>query len=136
MMREILDGIINKLTENGAKAVYSAFDTRALSKKESGIFTVVGISSFETSPPIYSPYTVYIPFKTELEIDITAPEGYSMVQLYDYYDSCIAGAVFELSGLTCELNGMSVRFDSNIQRLVMKVRIAASGITKLERSGV
>lgn len=134
MLREIIDNIIAKFTENGAEPVYSAFDARAVSKKGGGIFTVVGISSFESSPPIYSPYTVYIPFKSELEISITAPDGYSMVELYDYYDSKIAPTVFELSGLTCELSRMSVKFDSNIQRLVMNIRIAASGITKLERS--
>lgn len=136
MMREILSGIIEKLVQKGADHVYSAFDARSVAGKGSGIFTVVGISSFESSSPIYSPYTVYIPFKSELEISITAPENYSLLSLYDYYDEKIAPAVFELSGLTCELSGMSVKFDSNIERLVMKVRISARGITKLERSGL
>lgn len=137
MLREIIDGIIEKLSQKGAAPVYSAFDARAVSRKgNGGIFTVVGISSFEASSPIYSPYTVYIPFKSELEISITAPEGYSLLKIYDYYDEKIAPAVFELSGLTCKLSGMSVRSDSNIGRLVMNVRIAASGITKLERSGL
>lgn len=136
MMREILNGIIEKLVKSGADHVYSAFDAKAVAGKGSGIFTVVGISSFETTSPIYSPYMVYIPFKTELEISITAPEDYSLFRLYDYYDEKIAPAVFELSGLTCELSGMSVKFDSNIGRLVMKVLISARGITKLERSGL
>ena len=39
-----------------------------------------------------------------------------------------------MSGLTCRLTKMSVKFDSNIRRLVLTVKLAASGITKIERS--
>lgn len=94
----------------------------------------MGISAFESSAPIYSPYTVYVPFKAEVEINVTAPENYSMVQLYSYYDENISKAVEDMSGLTCRLTKMSVKFDSNIRRLVLTVKLAASGITKIERS--
>ena len=134
MLREIIDDIIEKLAENLVSPVYSAFDARALDRKGSSFFTIVGINSFESSQPIYSQYKVYIPFKAEIELTVAAPDSFSMAELYDYYDTNIAPVVFEMSGLTCTLSRMSVKFDSNIQRLVLCVRLAASGITSTERS--
>ena len=133
-MRELINEIIAKLRRQGVEDVYSAFDAKAVDHKGSGFFTVVGFSAFEASSPIYSPYTVYMPFKAEADIKVTAPQSSSMTELYDYYDSRISKAVEEMSGLTCRLSSMSVKFDSNIQRLVLDVRIAVSGITKIERS--
>ena len=136
MLKDIIDGIIEKLAENDVSPVYSAFDGRSLERKGQSFFTIVGISSFETTTPIYSPYTVYIPFKEEIELTVAAPEKYSMTALYEYYDSNIEPVVFDMSGLTCRLSKMSVKFDSNIQRLVLSVKLAASGITRVERSNI
>ncbi len=136
MLKDIIDGIIEKLAENDVSPVYSAFDGRSLERKGQSFFTIVGISSFEAATPIYSPYTVYIPFKAEIELTVAAPEKYSMTALYEYYDSNIEPVVFDMSGLTCRLSKMSVKFDSNIQRLVLSVKLAASGITRVERSNI
>lgn len=134
MLTEIIEDIMDKLTDAGVQYVYSAFDARSAERKSRNYFTVVGISSFESSQPIYSPYTVYIPFKAELELSVTAPGCFSMEDLYSYYDTNIAPVVFDMSGLTCRLNKMSLKFDNNIQRLVICVKLAASGISKRERS--
>ena len=134
MLRDIIQDIISRLRAQDVTDVYSAFDAKAVERKGKGFFTVVGISAFESSAPIYSLYTVYVPFKAEVEINVTAPENYSMVQLYGYYDESISKAVEDVSGLTCRLTKMSVKFDSNIRRLVLTVKLAASGITKIERS--
>lgn len=134
MLRDIIQDIISRLRAQDVTDVYSAFDAKAVERKGKGFFTVVGISAFESSAPIYSLYTVYVPFKAEVEINVTAPENYSMVQLYGYYDESISKAVEDMSGLTCRLTKMSVKFDSNIRRLVLTVKLAASGITKIERS--
>ena len=71
-----------------------------------------------------------------MEINVTAPENYSMVQLYSYYDEKISAVVGDMSGLTCNLSKMSITFDTNIQRLVLTAKLSASGITKTERSSV
>lgn len=134
MLREIIDDIIEKLAENQVSPVYSAFDARALDRKGSSFFTIVGINSFESSQPVYSQYKVYIPFKAEIDITVAAPESCSMTELYSYYDTGIEPVVFDMSGLTCTLTKMSVKFDNNIQRLVLSIRIAASGMTSAERS--
>ena len=134
MLRDIIQDIISRLRAQDVTDVYSAFDANAVERKGKGFFTVVGISAFESSAPIYSPYTVYVPFKAEVEINVTAPENYSMVQLYGYYDENISKVVGDMSGLTCRLTKMSIKFDSNIRRLVLTVKLAASGITKIERS--
>lgn len=134
MLRDIIDDIIEKLAENHVFPVYSAFDGRALARKGKDFFTVVGISSFESSTPVYSQYTVYLPFKSELELSVTAPESSSMEELYEYYDNNIAPVILDMSGLTCSLSKISLKFDTNIQRLVLSVKLRVSGITKYERS--
>ncbi len=136
MLSEIIDDIIERLAAASIFPVYSAFDARSLDRKGSGFFTVVGISSFESSQPIYSPYTVYIPFKTELELSITAPQGSTAEELYNFYDTGIAPVIFDMSGLTCRLSKMSIKTDSSISRLVLGVKLSASGITKIGRSNV
>ena len=136
MLSEIIDDIIERLAAASVFPVYSAFDARSLERKGSGFFTVVGISSFESSQPIYSPYTVYIPFKAELELNITAPESSSTEELYSFYDTDVAPVIFNMSGLTCRLSKMSIKNDSSIRRLVLCVKLSASGITKIGRSNV
>ncbi|MBR6967014.1 MAG: hypothetical protein IKH78_00645 [Ruminococcus sp.] len=136
MLRELIDDITAKLAENGVDPVYSAFDAKSVSRKGSSFFTVVGIGSFESSAPIYSPYTVFLPFRAEIEISIAAPEDYSMIKLYNYYDEKVGPVVSDMSGMTCRLSKMSVKFDSNIQRLVLNVRLSASGLTRIGRENV
>ncbi|MBP5580181.1 MAG: hypothetical protein J6X85_00055 [Ruminococcus sp.] len=134
MLKDIIDNIIERLSENHVSPVYSAFDGRALERKGRGFFTVVGISSFESSTPIYSQYMVYLPFRSEIELNVTAPESSSMEELYEYYDNNIAPVMLDMSGMTCSLSSMSIRSDSNIGRLVLTVKLRVSGITKYERS--
>ena len=76
---------------------------------------------------------MYLPFKSEIELTVTAPESSSAVKLYEYYDSDIAPVIFDMAGLTCSLSKMSIKFDTNIQRLVLSVKLRVSGITKFER---
>lgn len=134
MLRDILDSVAEKLEEQGVEGVYTAFDAQPMDHKRSGIITIVGIGEFESSTPIYSQYTVYIPFTAELELRLAAPVDYPMEQLYGYYDRKIFPVVSELSGMTCRLVKMSIKTDSNIQRLVLSVKLKASGITRIERS--
>ena len=134
MLNDILNSIVLNLRTHGVSPVYSAFDAVDIARKSHDIFTVVGISSFESDSPIFSQYTVFFPFKADIEIKLTAPEKFSLAQIYTYYDTKIEPVVSEMSGLTCRLAGLSAKFDSNIQRLVLTVRLKTSGITKLERS--
>lgn len=136
MIREVINDVIAKLQANGVDAVYSAFDAKPVSSKEKGLFTVVGIGGFESFTPIYSPYTVFLPFKAEIDINVTAAAKMSVADIYKLYDEKIQPVVSEMSGLTCSLTKMSIRFDSNIQRLVLTAKLAASGITKIERSSL
>ena len=136
MLREIINNIIAKLEAGGVTDVYSAFDAKDIASKAKGIFTVVGIGGFESFSPIYSPYTVFIPFKTDIEMNITAPSKTSVTDIYTFYDEKIEPVISDMSGLTCNLSKMSITFDTNIQRLVLTAKLSASGITKTERSSV
>ena len=133
MLREIINDVIEKLTNNGVTAVYNAFDAVDIAKKEKGMFTVVGIGGYEAFTPVYSQFYVYIPFRADIEIRITAPKGTSSDDLYLFYDENIEPVITDMSGLTCSLSKMSIKFDSNIQRLVLTAKLSASGITKTER---
>lgn len=131
---EKLDAVIDKLEDFGVEDVYSAFDAAPLGDKGHGIFTVVSVAEFETSSPIYSLSYIYLPFKTELEIKVTGSKDISMTELYDYFDENIQPAIDDMTDLNCSLKKLSVRYDSNIQRLVLTIRIAANGLNKIERS--
>ena len=53
MLTDVLNSIKNELIDAGVTNVYTIFDALPIEKKGKNFFTVVGISSFETSSPIY-----------------------------------------------------------------------------------
>ena len=118
MFETIINAVKESLGEWGFAPVYSAFDNVPAERRSKGFFTVVDICSFESSAPIYSPYTVYIPYMAETEIRVTAPESCSMTEIYRYCDRFIGEAVAGLSGMNGSIKGMTVKYDSNICRLV------------------
>lgn len=133
MLRQIITSAVNALTGAGVPQVYSSFDSIPVERKSRGIFTVVSIGAFESSTPVYSAYTMYLPFKAEIVINITAPEKWSMDKLYTYFDSTTAPALTSLAGMTSRISGITIKHDSNIDRFVLSVKLGVSGITKIER---
>lgn len=131
-MIDIINKIKEKITENGTENVYSAFDAIPISAKGE-FFTVIGIKSFEYNTPVYSQYTIYMPFRAEIEIKILAPESSSMEKLCDYYESEISGTINKLSGLSSNISNISVKHDKNIGRLVLDVIVSVGGMKKTER---
>ena len=136
MLKDIIDSVAEALSESGVDEVYSAFDAIPIDNKSKSFFTTVGISAFESSVPIYTYFMIYLPFKAELEINVTAPKNISMEQLYSYYDEKIQPVVHRLEGLSCSVKKLSLRYDTNVQRLVLCARLSASGMTKFERSSL
>lgn len=134
MLETIINAVKEKLTECGVSPVYSTFENISPERREKGIFTVTDICSFESSAPVYSLYTVYLPYKAEVEIRVTAPENYTAAQLYRYYDKYISTAIADISGQSGSLRGMTVKFDSNIHRLVLSAKVGLCGIIRTERS--
>lgn len=134
MLRQILEQAVSALTDAGVPEVYSSFDSISLERKSRGIFTVVGVGRFESTAPVYSEYAMYLPFKAELDIRVTAPENWSMEKLYDYYSEKISPALVSLSGLTTSVAGITMKHDSNISRLVLGIKLSVSGISRIERS--
>ncbi|MCR5601316.1 MAG: hypothetical protein K6G33_11330 [Ruminococcus sp.] len=134
MFTDIINGIINNLRTHGVTPVYSAFDAVDTTNKSKELSTIVGIGAFSCEKPIYSQYSIYFPFKAEIDIKITASEKYSLAQIYSYYDEKLEPVISDMSGLTCVLSGLSAKFDTNIQRLVLNIRLDANGISKFERS--
>lgn len=133
MLKEILESIKEKFTEKGIRNVYSAFDAYPAAKKGE-LFTVIGIGAFETAQPVYSQFSIFLPFRTEIELNITARRDMSMDSLYNYYCESIEPVLTGMADMNCTLKKMSVKFDSNIQRLVLNVRMSASGMNRMERN--
>lgn len=131
-MIDIINTVKQELIDNGTENVYSAFDAVPVSSKGK-FFTVIGMKNFECSTPVYSQYTIYMPFRTELEIRILAPESSSMEEICGYYESEIGGVINRLSGLSSNISGMSVKQDKNIGRLVLTVTLSAGGMKKIQR---
>ena len=71
-MRDILSQFKAALIAAGNENVYLAFDALPVRGK-GGCFTVVGMKSFEASAPVYSQYTIFLPFKAEVEVSVYAP---------------------------------------------------------------
>lgn len=131
-MIEVVNAVKQKLAESGAENVYSAFDAIPVVSK-GRFFTVIGIKNFECSKPVYSQYTIYMPFTAEIEIKIHAPENNTMQELCEYYENNIDGAISGISGLSSRVSGMSVKQDKNIGRLVLNVVFSAGGMKKIDR---
>lgn len=134
MLKNVISEISLALADKGTKHIYSAFDNIPVNYKGREIFNVVGVESFESSAPIYSQYTVYIPFKAEAVVSVAAPPDYPAEKLYSYFDEHILPAFESISSLTCSLKKLVIKKDSAIDRLVLKVNFSVSGITRLERS--
>ncbi|MBR4626856.1 MAG: hypothetical protein IKO47_04025 [Ruminococcus sp.] len=134
MLNSIIERVVRELRTYGSDPVYSAFDAESVEKKGKGIYTIVGVEAFESTAPVYSPYVVYIPFRADISVKVTAPPEFPMSRLFDYYSTKTAVAVGELSGLDCSLKKLSVKYDSNINRLVLTALLSSGGITRIERS--
>lgn len=133
MISDIVPIIVNTLRNAGVENVYSAFDAIPIESKGRGIFTVVGIESCSVSAPIYSYSTVYAPFKAEIGIKVTAPGDFSMGSVYGHYSENIEPVLEEMSSLTCSVREAAVKYDSNINRLVLNIRMNVTGMSRLER---
>ncbi len=133
----MIDGIIREITEklsqNGVTPVYSAFDAVAVDRKNRGFFTVINMGSFELQTPIYSEFTAFVPYRADIDIIVTAPENYRMEKLYEYFSDNVQPTVMKFSGMNCSLRKISIKHDSNINRLVLTAKLSVSGMNKFER---
>ena len=133
MITSIISEIIKQISQNNSIPVYSAFDAVSIERKNREFFTTVGLNSFELQTPIYSEFTIFIPYKAEININVTAPENYSMQKLYDYFSDNIKPSINQISDMNCSIRKISMKHDSNINRLVLIAGLSVSGIDKLER---
>ncbi|MDE6835225.1 MAG: hypothetical protein K2J39_13410 [Ruminococcus sp.] len=134
MINSVIKEVIEKLSASGLKDVYSAYDAVPVERKSRSFYTIIGADSFESQQPIYSPVTVFMPYKAEIYINITAPENYSMQNLYEYFSANIKPVIMENSGLDFYIKKVSMKHDTQICRLVLTAKISVTGIEKYERN--
>lgn len=133
MLEQILNETITRLQANGIETVFSVYDSIPISSKGSGIFTVAGIDSFESSAPIHTEYKIYLPFRADAGITLIAPLSCTMAELYDYFDAYVLPLAESSGSLSFALRSAAMKTDSNINRLVLKAEFSVSGITAFER---
>ena len=136
MLNTLIETMKTALLRAGASPVYSAFDAVRTDRKEKGIYTIVGVDSFESFTPVYTPYVAYLPFRADVSVKITAPPDMPLETLYDYYSGKVADAFDEFMGLTSSLKKLTVKFDSNIGRLVLSAVLSTGGVTRIERGEI
>ena len=134
-MLDILNAFKAALAAAGNENVYLAFDALPVRGK-GGHFTVLGIKSFEAATPVYSQYTVFVPFKAEVEVCVYAPEAEDMQSLCRYFETSVRPALDGMASLTTRLCRLSIRHDSSLKRLVLTAGVSVSGIRRIARSGV
>ncbi len=133
MLNKIISVINNTLKEAGAENVCSAFDCRSLEQKGRKTLVVTSVDKLECSTPVFTEYFVYMPFRADVGITLAAPLSEDSGRLFDYFERVIAPAFGSLGSLDCRLTAVSVKKDSNINRLVLKAVYSAKGIQKTER---
>lgn len=131
-MIDIINKIKQEIKEKGTEDIYSAFDAIPVSLK-GDFFTVIGFRNFESLTPIYSQYTIYIPFKAELEITVTAPKNATMEEIYNYYEIKIGRIIDSICGLTNNICRMAVKPDNSMKRFVLSVGLSLEGMKKIDR---
>ena len=136
MITSIITEIIQKLSKDNTIPVYSAFDAVSAERKNKGFFTIVGLDSFELQTPIYSEFTIFVPYKANVDINVTAPEKFPMMKLYQYFSENIKPAVMEISSINCMIKKISMKHDSNINRFVLTAKLSVNGMDKFERGNI
>lgn len=131
-MRDILSQFKAALIAAGNENVYLAFDALPVRGK-GGYFTVLGIKSFEASAPVYSQYTIFLPFKAEVEVSVYAPESDDLQRLYRYFESGVRPTLDGMSGLTTHISRLTMKHDSNLKRLVLTAGVSVCGIRRIAR---
>lgn len=131
-MVETVRSIISRLKEKGVRNVYSAFDGEPLrSKGEPAVF--VGAGRFETLRPVYSEFTIYLPFRAEIEITVTAPESAPLTELCTYYEEHIRSAVEAIPELYSRPGTVVCRMDRNLGRMVLTAAYNTEGMKLIKR---
>ncbi len=133
MLNTILSETVSLLNSNGIDTVYSVYDNIPIPSKGSGIFTVAGIDSFESSSPIHAEFRIFLPFKAEVGITLIAPLSCTMAELYSYFDTHIVPLAENPGSLSFSLKSAAMKTDSNIGRLILKAKFSVSGITSFVR---
>lgn len=131
-MRDILNEVRAALEKRGNDRVFFAFDTIS-SNYKGEIYTLLGIKSYEAMTPVYSQYTVFMPFKAEIEITVSAPQLTSMASLYSHFEEKIKPAIDDISGLSSRLCRLSIKQDSNLKRFLLTAGFSTGGVRRIER---
>lgn len=134
MLKKTLEMISATLREYGASHVYTMFNGLPPDQRSKETYALIGVESFESSAAFFTYDIIYIPYKADIEIKLTAAEGSSLSELYEYFDEYILPAVMSLTGVKTALKTVSAKYDSNINRLVFTVKFSINGLIRAERS--
>lgn len=125
--------VSDALKRAGEIPVYTVFDNIPLDKKSEIPFTVISVDRFESASPIYGYNSVFVPYTATVGISLIAPLGVDVTELYSFADMRILPVIGKIGGLQCKFGNISLKKDSNLNRMVMKIDFTAQGIKKISR---
>ena len=133
MFNDIINDMIDRLTNAGVRHIYSAFDSLPVIGKGGSFYTVVGINGFTAGRPVYSQFAAYIPYTMRMEFTVTAPENCPLSRLYSYFEEEIFSRLNDMADLDHYLTNVSVKPLSSISRLSLCAEVTFKGMYKAER---
>lgn len=133
MLETVMKKVSDALKSAGEIPVYTVFDNIPIDSKSEIPFTVISVDRFESTPPIYGYNSVFVPYTATVGISLIAPLGADVPGLYSFADRRILPVIGKIGGLQCKFGSISLKKDSNLNRMVMKIDFTAQGIKKISR---
>lgn len=131
-MEDIIIVVKQAFSDYGGIELYTSYD--AIPVKDKGdFFTVVSVTKYETSDPIFSDTNIYLPVKAEVTLTLLAPQGSTANELYKYYDKYLEQAVNTLTGMKSGLKNTSVAVDTVSKRLALTAVLQIDAIKYLSK---
>ena len=131
-MTETINSLVDDLVHAGVENVYTTFDADPIRSKGE-IITLVGIRSFEAMTPVYSPVTVYVPFRAELEISLLAPENTPLFELCRFFEEKIRPVLDSVPEISGRPVSVACRHDRVIRRLTLTAAVRTEGVRRIQR---
>lgn len=100
MVNAIIRKVIEELSHNGIKHIYSTFDNANTKKMHDCFSTAVSLNCLELKTPLFSESAIITPYKADIDLRVTTPEEVSIERLEKYYSCKLKFAIMDILGIS------------------------------------
>lgn len=133
MLKEIVEQVIDCIKGSDIKEVFPTYDGLLLEHQGRELVTFVGINGLSAGQPVYSSDKIYCPFTADILVKVTVPQYCNSYMLYDFFCDTVLSRLVESELIYQGIKSVSIRYDSNINRLALDGIVRLSGIFSMER---